>query len=84
MINILYDTLAVLQNVHFRDENEAINKVFFSVQESIFLRCALYVLTSLTTMSIFGSALATSHLYPSLDNIPIVPDRNLYAKVSKL
>jgi len=53
-------------------------------QESMFLRTALYVLTSLTTMSIFGSALATSHLLPAVDNIPIVPDRNLYAKVRSL
>ncbi|CAL8072826.1 unnamed protein product [Orchesella dallaii] len=51
------------------------------MEESMFLRTALYVLTSLTTMSIFGSALATSHLFPAVDNIPIVPDRNLYAKI---
>jgi hypothetical protein len=50
-------------------------------QESGFLRFCLYLLTSFTTLSIFSSALASSHLVPPVDLIPELVDRNIYAKV---
>jgi len=52
------------------------------VQESGFIRFAVFSLTSLTSISIFGAALGHSHLFPGGESLPIIPDRNLYAKVT--